>query len=71
MYIKCEFDNMINQTIKLIYRIDDNGWYQIYPKTTKMAAFRGWSIVCNRANCIDNHAGWDVLTKTEAFIEMI
>ena len=61
---------MISEPIKLIYRIDDKGWYQVSPKTTRAAAYRGWNIVCNRA-AIDSHPGWDILTKEQAFLEMI
>lgn len=71
MYIKDEYDNMISQPMKLIYRIEENGWYQVYPKTTRAAAFRGWNIVYNRAKCLDNHLGWTILTEDEMFLEMI
>jgi len=75
IYLKRELNQPYSGYSKTIYRIDDKGWYQIYPKTTYMTTYmatpRSWYIVCNRADCIDNHDGWDVLTKAEAFIEMI
>jgi hypothetical protein len=55
-----------------IYMVDDKGWYQLYPKRPDwMTSHTDWHIVCNRANCIDNHPGWTVLTKRQAFVEML
>ena len=74
IYLKSEFKPFAtdNKVIKYIFRVNDSGWYQIYPKPHSiLAGFRPWNIVCNRADCIDKGPGWDVLTEKEAFLEIL
>jgi len=56
-----------------IYKVTDRGWVQIHPKTTKFASLTPWHIIINRINSgICGHKDhWKVLTKSEAFLEIL